>query len=73
MASISEDPIEREDIRETMMDYLRKHFFHLLNQSPELRITQIIQEQQEDMPEVCEDLPASIVQIFNSQVIIEIK
>ncbi len=42
-----------------VMDYLRKHFFRLLNQDPELRITQIIQEQQEDMPEVCEDLLAS--------------
>ncbi len=34
-------------------------FFRLLNQSPELRITRIIQEQQEDTPEVCEDLLAS--------------
>ena len=42
-----------------VMDYLRKHFFRLLNQSAELRITQIIQEQQENMPEVCEDLLAS--------------
>ena len=42
-----------------VMDYLRKHFFHLLNQSPELRITRIIQEQQEDMPEVCKDLLVS--------------
>ena len=42
-----------------VMDYLRKHFFRLLNQRPELRITQIIQGQQEDMPEVCEDLLAS--------------
>ncbi len=42
-----------------VMDYLRKHFFRLLNQSPELRITRIIQEQQEDMPEVCKDLMVS--------------
>ena len=30
----------------TVMSYLRKHFFRLLGQSPELRITQIIQKQQ---------------------------
>ena len=41
----------RGRISETaVMDYLRKHFFRLLNQSPELRITRIIQEQQEDKP-----------------------
>lgn len=32
----------------TVMSYLRKHFFRLLGQSPELRITQIIQEQQNE-------------------------
>lgn len=31
-----------------IMDYLRKHFFHLLGKQPELRITQIIQEQQDE-------------------------
>ena len=30
-----------------IMHYLRKHFFHLLGKQPELRITQIIQEQQD--------------------------
>lgn len=30
----------------TVMHYLRRHFFRLLGQSPELRITQIIHEQQ---------------------------
>ena len=32
----------------TLMHYLRKHFFRLLGQRPELRITQIIQEQQDE-------------------------
>ena len=32
----------------TVMSYLRKHFFRLLGQSPELRITQIIQELQNE-------------------------
>lgn len=32
----------------TVMSYLRKQFFRLLGQSPELRITQIIQEQQKE-------------------------
>ena len=32
----------------TVMSYLRKHFFRLLGQSPELRITQIIQKQQNE-------------------------
>ena len=31
-----------------IMDYLRKHFFRLLGKQPELRITQIIQEQQDE-------------------------
>ena len=31
-----------------IMHYLRKYFFHLLGQKPELRITQIIQEWQEE-------------------------
>ena len=31
-----------------VMDYLRKHFFRLLGKQPELRITQIIQEQQDE-------------------------
>lgn len=30
-----------------IMHYLRKYFFHLLGKQPELRITQIIQEQQD--------------------------
>jgi hypothetical protein len=32
----------------SVMDYLRKHFFRLLGKQPELRITQIIQEQQDE-------------------------
>ncbi len=32
----------------TIMHYLRKHFLRLLSQKPELRITQIIQEQQDE-------------------------
>lgn len=32
----------------TVMSYLRKYFFRLLGQSPELRITQIIQELQNE-------------------------
>lgn len=32
----------------TVMHYLRKHFFRLLGQKPELRITQIIQNQQDE-------------------------
>ena len=35
-----------------VMHYLRKHFFRLLGKQPELRITQIIQEQQ-DEPGTC--------------------
>ena len=31
-----------------VMHYLRKYFFHLLGKQPELRITQIIQEQQDE-------------------------
>ena len=31
-----------------VMDYLRKYFFRLLGKQPELRITQIIQEQQDE-------------------------
>ena len=31
-----------------VMHYLRKHFFRLLGKHPELRITQIIQEQQDE-------------------------
>ena len=31
-----------------IMHYLRKHFFRLLGKQPELRITQIIQEQQDE-------------------------
>lgn len=31
-----------------VMNYLRKHFFRLLGKQPELRITQIIQEQQDE-------------------------
>lgn len=42
-----------------VVDHLRRHFFRLLDQSPELRITEIIQEQQEHRPEICEDLLAS--------------
>ena len=39
----------RERVSEaTLMHYLRKHFFRLLGQRPELRITQIIQEQQDE-------------------------
>ena len=41
-----------------MMHYLRKHIFRLMGQTPELRITRLIQEMQEQS-EVCEDLLAS--------------
>lgn len=41
-----------------MMCYLRKYFFHFMNQSPELRITQLIQKMQET-PVTDTDLPAS--------------
>lgn len=38
----------RERVSEgALMHYLRKHFFRLIGQTPELRITRIIQEQQE--------------------------
>ena len=42
----------------TLMHYLRKHFFRLLGQKPELRITQIIQGLQEE-PEEQWDFMAS--------------
>lgn len=39
----------RERVSEgAIMYYLRKHFFHLLGQKPELCITRIIQEQQNE-------------------------
>ena len=41
-----------------MMCYLRKYIFHFMGQSPELRITQLIQEMQE-MSVIDKDLLAS--------------
>ena len=41
-----------------MMCYLRKYIFHFIGQSPELRITQLIQEMQE-MSVIDKDLLAS--------------
>ena len=41
-----------------VMCYLRKHFFRLLGKQPELRITRIIQEQQ-DTSGICGDSWAS--------------
>ena len=41
-----------------MMRYLRKHIFRLMGQNPELCITRLIQEMQEQS-EVCDDLLAS--------------
>lgn len=41
-----------------MMHYFRKHIFRLMGQNPELRITRLIQEMQEQS-EICEDLLAS--------------
>ncbi len=41
-----------------MMHYLRKHIFRFMGQNPELRITRLIQEMQEQS-EICEDLLAS--------------
>ena len=35
----------------TLMHYFRKYFFHLLGENPELRITRIIQELQEEPEE----------------------
>ena len=42
----------------SVMHYLRNHFFRLLGKSPELRITQIIQEKQ-DKSEIYKDFLAS--------------
>lgn len=41
-----------------MMHYLRKHIFRFMGQNPELHITRLIQEMQ-DQSEICEDLLAS--------------
>ena len=41
-----------------IMCYLRKYIFHFMGQSPELRITQLIQEMQE-VPVIDKDLLAS--------------
>ena len=58
-AAIPEGSVEREDIRGYGNGLSEETFFRFLDQSPESRITQIIQEQQENMPEVCENLLAS--------------
>lgn len=41
-------PSEGRVSEAAIMHYLRKHFFHLLGKRPELRINQIIQEQQDE-------------------------
>ena len=43
---------------EAMMHYLRKHIIRLMGQNPELCITRLIQEMQEQS-EICEDFLAS--------------